>query len=285
MSGREIELELPHHRLAAIEWGGRDGEPVLALHGWLDNAATFDTLAPLLPGLHVVAPDLTGHGRSQHLPAGAVHHFVDWVPEVAAAADAMGWERFSLIGHSMGAGISSLTPAVFPDRVRRVVLLEGAGPLAADAETAPKQLTSALTDEARVRTASPRLFPDLDSAIEARMRDTDLDTEAARHLVERGTEFVDGGVRFTYDPRLKTRSRMRFTEDQVSAFLAAIRCPVLVVEASQGWPFPRDLVERRLAQIPVLERVLVEGGHHVHLTHPERVSPLVVKFFNATRRE
>jgi pimeloyl-ACP methyl ester carboxylesterase len=283
VSGRDIELELPHLLLAAREWGDGDGEPVLALHGWLDNAASFDTLAPLLPDLHLVAIDLPGHGRSQHRPPGVVHHFIDWVPEIAAAADALGWESFSLLGHSMGAGISSLVPAVFPDRVRRVVLLEGAGPLAADAGKAPEQLISALADEAKARALEPRVFPDLESAVSARLHDSDLDKEAARRLVERGTERVDGGVRFTHDPRLKTRSRLRFTEDQVHAFLAAIRCPVLAVEASRGWPFPKDLVEARLALIPGLERALVDGGHHVHLTHPERVAPLVADFFSATR--
>jgi pimeloyl-ACP methyl ester carboxylesterase len=285
VNGRDIELELPHLRLAAREWGGGSGEPVLALHGWLDNAASFDTLAPLLPGLHLVAIDLPGHGRSQHRPPGVVHHFVDWVPEVAAAAGAMGWERFSLLGHSMGAGISSLVPAIFPDRVRRVVLLEGAGPLAADAGKAPEQLISALADEAKAHAAEPRIFPDLESAISARMRDTDLDAEAARRLVERGTENVGGGVRFIHDPRLKTRSRLRFTEDQVHAFLAAIRCPVLAVGATDGWPFPKELVEARLALIPNLERAVVEGGHHIHLTHPERVAPLVAGFFSATLPE
>jgi pimeloyl-ACP methyl ester carboxylesterase len=285
VNGRDIALELPHLRLAAREWGDSDDEPVLALHGWLDNAASFDTLAPLLPGLHVVALDLPGHGRSQHRHPGAVHHFVDWVPEVVAAADAMEWEAFSLLGHSMGAGISSLVPAVCPERVRRVVLLEGAGPLAADSEKAVEQLISALADEAKAQAAEPRVFPDLESAVAARVRDSDLDSEAARRLVERGTERVEGGVRFTHDPRLKTRTRLRFTEDQVHAFLAAIRCPVLAIGATAGWPFPRALVEARLARIPNLERAVVEGGHHVHLTHPERVAPLVAAFFSATRPE
>ncbi len=278
----ELSLELPHLRLAAREWGDGDGERVLALHGWLDNAASFDTLAPLLPDLHLVAIDLPGHGRSQHRPPGVVHHFIDWVPEIAAAADALGWESFSLLGHSMGAGISSLVPAVFPGRVRGVVLLEGAGPLAADAGKAPEQLISALADEAKASAVEPRVFPDFESAVSARMRDSDLDKEAARRLVERGTEPVDDGVRFTHDPRLKTRSRLRFTEDQVHAFLAAIQCPVLAVGASHGWPFPKDLVEARLALIPDLERAMVDGGHHVHLTHPERVAPLVAGFLSAT---
>jgi pimeloyl-ACP methyl ester carboxylesterase len=278
MTGRDITLELPHISLAALEWGEPDGEPVLAVHGWLDNAASFNTLGPLLDGLHVVALDLPGHGRSQHRPPGVIHHFIDWVPEVAAAADALGWDRFSLLGHSMGAGISSLTPAVYPDRIRRVVLVEGAGPLAAEAEKAPQQLIAALEDEEKARTAEHRVFPDLETAVAARKRDTDLTSDAARHLVRRGTEHVEGGLRFTHDPRLKTRSRLRMTENQVRAFLAAIACPVLAIKASLGWPFPEDVVEARMAVIADLERAEVEGGHHVHLSHAERVAPLIAGF-------
>ena len=281
MIARDQIIELPHLRLAVREWGPVDGPPTLALHGWLDNSATFDRLAPLLPELHLVAVDLAGHGLSQHRHPSAVHHFIDWAPEVVAVADQLGWEIFGLIGHSMGAGISTLVAGAFPNRVRRLVLLEGAGPLAADAARAPDQLASAVEDEARAAAASPRLFPDLDTAVKARLRDSDLDTGATRRLVERGSEEVGGGVRFTHDPRLRTRSRTRLTENQVLAFLSAIECPVLAVRALQGWPFPRDVVMARLQKIQHLETAEIEGGHHVHLTHPERVAPIINRFFSS----
>jgi len=195
-------------------------------------------------------------------------------------ADHLGWGSFELIGHSMGAGISTLVAGTFPDRVQRTVLLEGVGPLAAEASQSPAQLASAVEDEARAAAASPRLFPDFDAAVNARLRDSDLDTEAARLLVERGSEEVDGGVLFTHDPRLRTRSRTRLTENQALAFLAAIECPVLAVRALQGWPFPEDVVMARLKKIQHLETAEIEGGHHVHLTHPERVAPIIDKFFS-----
>jgi pimeloyl-ACP methyl ester carboxylesterase len=253
---------------------------VIALHGWLDNSASFERLAPELPNLHLVALDLAGHGRSQHRHPSVSPHFIDWAPEIVAVADFLGWERFSLIGHSMGAGISTLVAGAFPDRVKRLVLLEGAGPLSAEASRAPKQLASAVDDERRAASSSPRVFPDLDAAIAARMRDSDLDREAARVLVERGTEKAEDGVRFTHDPRLRTRSRTRLTENQVRAFLARISCPVLAVRALQGWPFPEEVVAARIATIQNVETAAIEGGHHVHLTHPERVAPLISDFFS-----
>jgi pimeloyl-ACP methyl ester carboxylesterase len=252
---------------------------VLALHGWLDNAASFDRLAPLLDGLRIVALDLPGHGRSDRSPAACGHHFVDWAAVALAAVDALGWDRFSVIGHSMGAGISTLLPSVVPDRVERLVLLEGFGPLADPAEAAPDGLATALQQEQRLAFQEPRVFAGLEAAVDARRRNSDLDSTSARLLVERGTQPVAGGLVFTHDPRLKTRSRARFTEDQVRAFLGRIRCPVLAVRASNGWPFPQDLVAARAAVVPNLKVVEVEGGHHVHLTDPERVAPHITSFF------
>jgi pimeloyl-ACP methyl ester carboxylesterase len=278
MSVRELTLVLPHLRLAARDWNADAQTPVLALHGWLDNAATFDRLVPRLDGLRVVALDLPGHGRSDHLPAGAGHHFVDWVPVVIEAADALGWDRFSLLGHSMGAGISTLVPSAVPDRVEKLVLLEGFGPLADPPDNAPEGLAKAIEQEARVAGEQARVFPSMDAAAKARQRNSDLDPDSAWLLMERGTERVSEGYRVAHDLRLKTRSRARFTEEQVLAFLSTISCPVLAVQATQGWPFPHDVIQRRQEAIHDLKVMEVDGGHHVHLTNPERVAPLISNF-------
>lgn len=278
---RELVLELPELRLRALAWGDPSDPPLLALHGWLDNAASFAGLAPLLPGLNLVALDLSGHGRSEHRPAGWRHHFVDWVDEVVSAADVLGWSRFALLGHSMGAGIASLLPATMPRRVERLVLLEGAGPMTAPAEEAPDRLAAALAAERTRRVVSHRVFPSLDTAVAARRRGTELDDGAARLLVERGTEAEPAaGIRFRHDPRLRLPTRLRMTEDQVLAFMRRIGCPVLAVRASDGWPFPEAYLRGRLDAMPQVQRLDVEGDHHVHLTHPERVAPAIRRFLS-----
>lgn len=272
-TAREREIRLPHLRLAALEWGADRQPPLLALHGWLDNAASFATLAPRLAGLHVVALDLVGHGRSDHRPAGTPSHFVDWVEVVLEAADALGWRRFSLLGHSMGAGIATLTAAVAADRVARLAVIEGFGPLSAPAEGIAERYAAALADERRWLASETRTFPDLTAAARARMRGSELDQRAASRLAERGTVAGADGIRFSHDPRLRARSRVRMTEDQVRAFVTAIRCPVLAVRARDGWPFPADYIRDRLLVVPDVTLVEVDGGHHVHLLHPERVAP------------
>lgn len=276
----ELKIELGTMRLAALEWAG-GGQPALALHGWLDNAASFSRLAPRIEGLHVVAPDLPGHGQSDWLPAAAFYHFIDSVSYVAEAVDALGWNRFSLIGHSMGAGIATLAAAALSDRVDRLVLIEGVGPLADEPAAAVERLVRSLGSESRIRSSSPRVFDGLDAAIAARRKGTELDEASARVLVNRGTEQRDGGWVFRHDPALKISSRVRLTEDQTAAFLRAIRCPVLAIRAESGWPFPEDVLRQRCALIEDLQRVDLPGDHHLHLTDPEPVAAVISRFFRS----
>jgi pimeloyl-ACP methyl ester carboxylesterase len=279
-SPRDLQLDLPHLRLAARAWGETGATPVLALHGWLDNAATFDRLAPHLEGLDLVALDLPGHGRSQHRPPGTTYHFVDWCGDVIAAADALGWQRFAILGHSLGAGIAISAAAAAAGRIDRLALIEGIAPLSSPPAEIAYRLARSLREEDRLATARPRAFPDLEGAVTARMVGSDLDRESARILVQRATVAARGEVHFTHDPRLKAPSRLRLTEEQVLALLGAVSCPVLAFRARDGWPFPPEQLASRLAAIGDVRVVEVDGGHHVHLAHPERVASLIQEFLS-----
>ena len=173
---------------------------MLALHGWLDNAASFVPLAPWLPGIELVAPDLPGHGRSAHLPQGADYSFAGAVNSVLDIADALGWERFALLGHSMGAGIGSLVAAACPQRIERFVAIEALGALAEAPERTVTRLRDAIAAMRNVARKPLRVFPDIDTAIRARMQANALDEPTARLLVERGLR------RGRRRPRLEQRS-------------------------------------------------------------------------------
>jgi len=276
MSGAEsIEIPLPGLTLRGLAWGPAEGAPVLALHGWLDNAASFSGLAPLLEGQRVIALDLPGHGRSDHRAPSGSYNFIDWVPDVVGVADALGWERFGLVGHSMGAGIACLLAGALPERIGRLVLIEGFGPLTEGAEGAPARLARHLVQ--RGFEDQPRVMADRGEAVERMLRASQgLERRSAEILVARGTREVEGGVSWAWDPRLRQSSAIRLTEEQVYAFLARIGCPVLVVRALQGWPVDEALLAPRKAAIAKLEVLEVEGGHHLHLDHPERVAPAVL---------
>ena len=125
----ELRFELSSLTLAGKAWGPPEGTPILAIHGWLDNASTFDHLAPLLPEMRFVSVDMAGHGHSDHRPAGVNYHFVDMLYEVVELLDYQGWDRCSLLGHSMGAGVATCVAGLLGHRIQNVLLIEGLGPM------------------------------------------------------------------------------------------------------------------------------------------------------------
>ena len=105
-------------------------QPLIFIHGWCSKGSFWQKQAEYFSkDFTVITVDLAGHGRSERRPAGCSHHFVDWVPQVLEAANVLSLDRFALLGHSMGAGISSLLAGTEPERIERAVLIEGLGPL------------------------------------------------------------------------------------------------------------------------------------------------------------
>lgn len=263
--GIERQIALPHLSMAAREWPG-NGPKVLALHGWLDNAASFDPLLQQIPDVHAVALDLVGHGRSDHRPSGAWYHLVDNLTEIAGSLDALGWKRTILLGHSMGAALASLVAAAFPDRVDALWLVEGLGPLATPEAELPALMRRALEGRQRVADKQLRVFATIEEAVTTRLAATPMAPAAAKLLVERGLRRVEGGYVWSSDPRLMLTSPLRASEAQVEACLSAIACPTLLLTASEVPPyFPTGLVERRTACVRGIDRRVVEGRHHVHM--------------------
>ena len=280
MQARECTIATPYLRLAAKEWGDPSLPPLLAIHGWLDNAASFDALAPLLAAhFHVIALDLPGHGRSQHRPPGARYHFVDYLDDVLAAADALGWDKFSLLGHSLGGGIASFVAAAFPERVDKLFLIEVAGAVSAPVEKSLAQLQKGIVQLRESADKALRVFADIEVAVAARRKPGDLSDTAARALALRGIREVEGGWSWSSDPRLMPASPQRFTEDQVLAILSGVHAPTLLVLAEpMAMQIPESLMLARAAQIPNATLVRLPGNHHLHLEDAQAVAKAILDF-------
>lgn len=281
----ELRLPVTGVTLSARVHGPTDGVPLLALHGWLDNAASFDRLAPLLPEARFVALDLPGHGHSDWRGPEAAYHFIDWPPDVIDAADALGWQRFVLLGHSMGAGIATLVAGALPERVMGLVLVEGLGPMVSPPEEAPDRLADWIVHRGRLLARRPKPYRDRMEAAQHLLKVAAMEPSSAELLVARGIHDVEGGVAWRADPRLKGTSPLRFTEAHVQAFLRRIRCPALLVAAERGYPFDTEMVEARLAAVPSLKVARVPGGHHVHLDDPAAVAAVVAPFLRGVARQ
>ena len=275
----ELEIQTSTLRLSAKCWGNLEGMPVLAFHGWLDNAATFDHLAPYLKEFRLVSLDLPGHGLSEHRSSGSSYHFSDIIVDVLEVLHVLGWEHFSLLGHSMGAGVASYLAGTIPEKICSLILIEGLGSLAQDAEKMPEILREAAEQWQQLANKKLPLYPDVETAVKVRHHVGGIEESSVRTLVARGLQPVDGGFTWRSDPRLKIKSRHYLTEEQACAFLEEITAPVLLIEAENAkqdqW---KELLRKRIPYIKNLQHRKVSGDHHLHLDNPQEVAAVIREF-------
>lgn len=277
---QEVRLRLPHIELAAHLYGPEDGLPVIALHGWLDNAASFARLAPKLPGLRIVALDFAGHGHSDHRPPGGSYAIWDYVHDVLQVAEQFGWQRFSLLGHSMGAIVSVLLAGAMPERVERLALIDGLMPYTGEPDTAPQKLGEALRAQLALAGKSKPVYAEFERAVQARMRGVGaVSFDAAELLAQRGLMPVPGGYTWRTDSRLTLPSPLRLTQAHAQAFVRALQCPAKLVMAEQGMLHAQPSIKALLEGLPV-EVATLPGGHHLHLDD-EAGAELVADCFKA----
>jgi pimeloyl-ACP methyl ester carboxylesterase len=270
----EQSIALSHHlSLTAQIWGNADAPPLLALHGWLDNAGSYAYLAPILAQRwRVIALELPGHGHSGHLRAGASYHYLDYVSAVLAAVDVLQLERYVLLGHSLGAGIASLVAAATPQRIDHLCLIEGLGPLGDDGLHTLQRFRDAFATP-KTKGKSLRRFRDIDQAISARTLASGLRGDLARPIVERGLLQTEDGWRWRSDSRLTRPSAARLAESQICALLAGIEAPTALLLANPVTPYlPTALMQARAGHVQRIAVDHLDGGHHLHLEHPQAVA-------------
>ncbi len=279
-----LELELASGlRLRGLAWGPADGVPLVCLHGWLDNAMSFSALAEHLPQHRLLALDWPGHGLSDHRPPGSWYHFIDYVDDLGMALDALRLERATLLGHSLGGAVASVFAAARGDRVERLVVIEGLGPLGSEADRAVEALQRGLDQRTRFRERSGgALYPDIATVVAARAKVGGMSLVAAEALVSRGLESVEGGYRWRSDPRLTVASPGRFGEARIRAWLAAISCPTQLILADPPMAYiDASMMAARLDIIPHMQVVRLPGHHHLHMEDALPVATAIREFLAA----
>ncbi|MEJ5862650.1 alpha/beta hydrolase [Pseudomonas farsensis] len=272
----EVRLSLGHIELAAHLFGPHEGLPVIALHGWLDNANSFARLAPRLKGLRIVALDLAGHGYSEHRPPGASYALADYAHDVLRVAEQLGWQRFALLGHSLGAVISVQLAGALPERVSHLALIDGVLPPTAAEQDPAERLGMALRAQLRLEGKRKSVYATQAQGVEARIKGmVAVSREAAQLLAQRGLMPVPGGYSWRSDSRLTLPSPQRLSQAQAMAFVKRVQCPACLVVAADGMLARHTQL---LEQLP-FEQVVLPGGHHLHL-NDEGGAALVADCFN-----
>lgn len=281
--GSEFRVRAGSLNLAAKRWGNsQNPEKILSIHGWLHNANSFDRLAPMigLQKMDLVSLDLAGHGFSEHRHLQASYDFVNWLADTASVIRSLGWEQFSLLGHSLGAAIAICTAAILEVAVKKVILLDGLGPMSMDPKGAPSQLMRAFRDRERKKTI-PEYISEAHALKHLLASDQNLNLEAAQILISRSLKQTEQST-FTwrYDPRLRHASLQGWTEPQVIAYLRRVRCPVLLIRPDSGWPVDENQFTERINQIRDIHVQKVPGNHHIHLIKPASISEIISRFLH-----
>lgn len=259
--------------------GADQGLPILALHGWLDNAASFDALAAALPQHTILALDLPGHGHSDHKPASGSYAIWDDLRCLAGVLQQLGWRQCVVIGHSRGAIIATLLASVLPDTICAVCCLDGFIAEPATEAEAAGQLRRYVRDYRR-SAKPPRAHHSLEELVAARQRKMTIDADAAKLLIQRSTRQQAGQWVWRSDRRLVGASPLKLTLGQWQAVLDAIDQPLLIIAASQG--FADSLRQLPLRLGSTMQRQVVEGTHHCHMRADTaaEIARRLTRFFN-----
>lgn len=280
---------------------GEEDVRVIAYPGWLDNAGSFDTLAPAIIRLikrsiggcsvSVCAVDPPGCGHSDHLPNMSFYSDVEEALVIVDIANALGWDTYTLLGHSRGGGIVAVASGIFPERTDAVITLDSnislSGLFPKHMGMSTPQLTRECWKRAQknfVRKAT--VFPTFEAAVDASASNPFFPKtrESARCIVRRHLVPCKGGWTFTHDVRTYGQNQpLHISEGQLREYIREIEAPVLMIFAAGSREFWDDvtddykkMVAERLDLIKDLTSVEVDGTHHVHLDDGERVAGAIV---------
>ncbi len=254
------------------------GPAVVMLHGWLDHSHGFDWMAEHLPAAwRLLALDFRGHGQSDPLPRGGAHQFTDHVADVEALVRHFTLERFHLVGHSLGGSVALCFSAARPDLVQSLTVIESLGTSGGEPDRAVERLRDFVSE--LFKPTRRRVYASVEEAgRRVAEANSSYSPAAAQHMALHGTVAVEGGVTFSADPLLKRTSGMAFDEAQVLAILAAVKCPVQIIQGSNAMTVDDETMQRRLEALRSPRVIPIEGGHHVHLDRPADVAAQVIRF-------
>ncbi|MBU2114433.1 MAG: alpha/beta hydrolase [Gammaproteobacteria bacterium] len=264
--------------LAALSNRSEHSQPVLCLHGWLDNAASFEALAQHLTEIPLLALEFPGHGHSGHRSTDAHYYFFDWVQDIVALCRQQQWQQLTVIGHSMGAMVATALAASFPELVAKLVLIDSLGFIIDNADNAAQQLRDGISSRLKAPTLSP-CYASLADAALARQKQSDFSLKEAMLLAKRGTIATEKGLSWRADLRLRHSSVYRLTLQQAKALITAVNCPALGVIASDS-AFAAK-VKQFAPYYQQLTLTEVSGGHHCHMTQAEVVAAHIKRFLTA----
>jgi pimeloyl-ACP methyl ester carboxylesterase len=284
-------------RLAYHAWGDPSARPLLLIHGFQDHGKSYArTIRALGGAFYCITPDMRGHGESGWVGDGGDYVFYDYFNDMLTLVDQLGFERFGVVGHSMGGGVSTGFASLLPSRIEAMVLIEGMGFLTHDLKDTIGRLvrwsTALRRDgvDANVegRRRGRQTMAGVEEAVmRLRQYNLKLDPDHALDLARSFTEPADdgsGAVVWRFDPLHKTPAAKPYLFEEAAAIWQALDMPVLSLFGAES-PWIAPDIEARHRAIPDLRIGMVEGsGHNIHHDRPEVVADAIRHWMSAERR-
>ena len=274
-------------------WGepGPGKTPLVMVHGWMDVAASYQFVVDAFTADHyIIAPDWRGYGQTK-APAADNYWFPDYLADLDFLLDhyAPG-QPVNLVGHSMGGNVVMLYAGVRPERIRRLVNLEGFGMPATIPAQAPGRFATWM-DELKKLHAGDMALKAYDSAdgVARRLMKTnprlgqDKADWLARHWAAENSE---GKWGIQGDAAHKVSNAQLYRVEEVLEIYKRLSMPVLAVEASDNsldlwWrgKFTLAQYHERLQVVPDVEIARIDdAGHMMHHDQPEVLAAMIERF-------
>ena len=258
-------------RLHYVDWGNPDKPLLLLVHGGRDHCRNWDATAlALRDQWHVVAPDLRGHGDSAWSPDGN-YDMLSFVYDLAQLVEHLGAPTVTIVAHSLGGNIALRYTGLFPDRVEKLIAIEGLGP---SPTIIAEQAATPLADHLRTWIANkraaagrvPKRYPSFDAALDRMQAENGHLSEAqAHHLTLHGiNRNEDGSWSWKFDNYVNVWSFVDIQREEIAGLWAAITCPTLLFYGAKSWASNPER-DGRLAHFNTARVIeLEDAGHWLH---------------------
>lgn len=261
-------------------WGDEGKSPLMLIHGGRDHCRNWDRVALSLHDRYAIyAPDLRGHGDSAWA-LGGMYSLPEFVLDIGTLAANLGDGPLTIIGHSLGGAIALQYAGTFPDRVSKVVAIEGLGPPEMKHRPAHVRMRHWIDHMHEMERRQPRRYTSVEDATRRMMEaNPHLSPELAHHLTLKGTRRNDDStLSWKFDNYVRIRSPYEFNLEDAQDLWSRIRAPVLLIKGTESWA-PDPEKSGRAAAIQNYQSVIIrDAGHWVHHDQLDRFLDVVEEF-------
>lgn len=275
-------IEIRGLKFHYLEWENV-GKPILfMLHGFMDHSHSFDLLADeLKSSYHLIAWDARGFGKTQHIPHYCYYYFFDYIHDLDLFLKnfTKSGQPVYLVGHSMGGLIASLYAGIYPDKVAKIINLEGWFFTNHNFKEAPDRAKTWIEGVNNLK--GFKGMEDINEAVNRLLKnDPLLDKDFATHLAQEIIIKRDGKLFWSHDPLHKTRSPQLSYFEQIKSFLERIDCPILAIEGDSTF-FDLKEYEEIFKLYKNVERLQIkDAGHNLHIHQPKEITENIIKFLS-----